>query len=69
MMESSRSLSLRLPQRGSASCFVIKAAKSGSVAIGSTYKDSEAESVRLLPECENEWRVRKGKNGVSSRRS
>ena len=35
MIESSQSLSLRLPHRGSASCFAIKAAKSGLVAISS----------------------------------
>lgn len=41
MIESSQSLSLRLPHRGSASCFVIKAAKSGLVAMSSMYEDRE----------------------------
>ena len=68
MIESSQALSLRLPQRGSAPHFAIEAAKSGLVAIRSTYKDSEVESVYLLPECTNERRGRKGKNGAGSRR-
>ena len=41
MIESSQSLSLRLPHRGSASCFAIKAAKSGLVATSSMYEDKE----------------------------
>ena len=41
MIESNQSLSLRLPQRGSASCFAIKAAKLGLVAISPMYEDSE----------------------------
>ena len=41
MIESSQSRSLRLPHRGSASCLLIKAAKSGLVAISSIYEDME----------------------------
>lgn len=41
MIESSQSLSLRLPHRGSASCLAIKAANSCLVAIRSMYEDKE----------------------------
>jgi hypothetical protein len=42
MIESSQSLSFRFRQRISASCFVIKAAKSGFVASSSMYEDIDA---------------------------
>lgn len=43
-IESSQSRSLRLPQRGSSSCFAIKAAKSGLIATISMYEDSEVSN-------------------------